>query len=709
MPGPTVGVIVAGASMWRKKVDMLHVGAVLSAPYTGPFFWTLVASCLQPEAARQGLQLTKLLASSASELANAIHALLDLRVGAIVVKPIHGGGDELEPALGRAHAQGVPIITLDSKIAHAAVRATVGSDNFLGMQRATRHALDLLGGRGRVVYFAGDERLSAGGARNLGFREVLAQYPDVELLQVEPLDWVSPVSRIDMSSRCMWRVLDRHDSFDALIAAGDEAAIGGINALREAMRQKRWQGRWPVIVGFNGLAEALLLVKSGDMSATIAQSPEWLARTALEMAATCSAEASHAWSHRFVDSELVTRDNVSEYAYRFLDLVPRFIAELGDSQARERQLQAEVISRQRSALTVISAASAALARKQSPEQMVGALYRLLKAEFPHLHCEVTTHPSTPLDATVDPLPGRWIGESDVFHKTWAWRMTGDPVGCRREALRDDAQQWVWDLSSQRRDSSDGDSSADPWSPERGSSLFTLAANGRAYGVMEVRGPSERALGSELVQILGAIAHQLSLAFEAAALHEETAHLAAAELRAAQEKLVHAERAEYLANHDPLTGLANRRRFGEVLERTLAEAARYERQFALYFLDLDGFKRINDSLGHEAGDQLLLQVANRLRGVLRRTDTVARLGGDEFMVLVPELQDEGHAGMVASKLVSAFDAAFNLGDQGVVASTSVGAAVFPLHGNEVAALMRAADTAMYAAKRAGKNRFAFFQV
>ncbi|MBL0727221.1 diguanylate cyclase domain-containing protein [Piscinibacter sp. HJYY11] len=680
---------------------MKHVGTVLSAPYSGPFFWTVVASCLQPEAARQGIQLTKRAAATARDQALGIQELLDQAVDAIVIKPLFGHQGELVPALDRALSLSVPVITIDSKIDHPAVRATVGSDNYQGMKRATWHAFDVLQGNGKVVYFAGDERLSAGTARNIGFHEVLQEFPGIQLLQQESLDWVSPVSRIETASQCMRRVLARHKSFDALVAAGDEAAIGGVNALRAAQAAGTWTGQWPVVVGFNGLAEALLLVQSGGMTGTIAQSPEWIARTALEMACECSDHPQSAWVHRFVDSQLVTQDNVSEHAYRFLNVVPRFIEELGESQTRERQLQEQVISRQRSALNMVSATSAALAKSQSPDQMVEALLGQLREAFPALDTMVYTAPAPP-SLNSPAIPSEAASRDDVFGAAWQWRLASG--ASQRVPLPAADADWLTAVLSNLHNTPDTETSSSHWDPSRQSTLFPLITKGTRYGVMDVRSTHGKPLPHETVQLLEAIAHQLSLAFETASLHQETLRLTAAELKAAQEKLVHAERAEFLANHDPLTGLPNRRSFAALLERTLNEARRYGRSFALYFLDLDGFKRVNDTLGHEAGDQLLQEVASRLKLALRRTDTVARMGGDEFVVLVPQLIGPEHAASVAEKVISAFAQPFQLSASSVPTTTSVGAAIFPTDAQDVAALMRMADSAMYEAKRSGKNRY-----
>jgi diguanylate cyclase (GGDEF)-like protein len=126
----------------------------------------------------------------------------------------------------------------------------------------------------------------------------------------------------------------------------------------------------------------------------------------------------------------------------------------------------------------------------------------------------------------------------------------------------------------------------------------------------------------------------------------------ARLREGETKLAHAQRVEYLAYHDGLTGLPNRSMFSRVLSQSISEAQRYDRRLAVAFLDLDRFKQINDTLGHEAGDQLLQQVAARLKDCVRDSDTVARLGGDEFVVLLPELTDEKDVSIVAQKILAA---------------------------------------------------------
>ena len=165
-----------------------------------------------------------------------------------------------------------------------------------------------------------------------------------------------------------------------------------------------------------------------------------------------------------------------------------------------------------------------------------------------------------------------------------------------------------------------------------------------------------------------------------------------------------------AFHDALTGLPNRAHFRERLDGALARAARHGDAIAVLFLDLDGFKYVNDSLGHDAGDRLLVAVADRLRACLRPEDTVARLGGDEFTVLLDGAADDGGATLVAERITQALRAPFMLAGREVAVSASIGIVLnTPATGYQSSDdLMRDADIAMYRAKGAGKARHAVFE-
>jgi diguanylate cyclase (GGDEF)-like protein len=169
-----------------------------------------------------------------------------------------------------------------------------------------------------------------------------------------------------------------------------------------------------------------------------------------------------------------------------------------------------------------------------------------------------------------------------------------------------------------------------------------------------------------------------------------------------------ERIASLAYRDPLTGLANRTSLGPALEQAVERARRRGFKLAGVFIDLDGFKQINDFYGHDAGDRCLIEVARRLRATVRASDVVARLGGDEFFVLLEEVQDELAVECVIGKLLAEAVRPYDLpGGAQARLSASMGVSLFPDDASEAAALIKNADTAMYSAKQAGKNGYRFF--
>ncbi len=205
----------------------------------------------------------------------------------------------------------------------------------------------------------------------------------------------------------------------------------------------------------------------------------------------------------------------------------------------------------------------------------------------------------------------------------------------------------------------------------------------------------------------AIAGSLVLILIAVVLSRMSRQLATSRLRAVEEQLAHASRIEYLAYHDGLTSLPNRSLFSKQLAQSIHHAQRCEKQLAVMFLDLDRFKQINDTLGHEAGDQLLQQVAERLKACLRDSDTVARLGGDEFVALLPDVADESHVPAVAKKILAAVARPFILLGQEFRVTASIGISTFPRDGRDEQTLTKNADIAMYQAKEEGKNNFRLY--
>lgn len=178
-------------------------------------------------------------------------------------------------------------------------------------------------------------------------------------------------------------------------------------------------------------------------------------------------------------------------------------------------------------------------------------------------------------------------------------------------------------------------------------------------------------------------------------------------RGAEAEIAHARRVRHLAFHDNLTGLPNRALLSRLLEQNISEARRHDRYLGVYFLDLDNFKDVNDTLGHDAGDELLRQVANRLDETLRESDIVARMGGDEFVVVAPEIADEGGAEVLASKILEVLRRPVQVMGRTIQVTGSVGAAFYPTDGDDEQSLMKHADIAMYEAKEAGKNDFRFY--
>ena len=167
---------------------------------------------------------------------------------------------------------------------------------------------------------------------------------------------------------------------------------------------------------------------------------------------------------------------------------------------------------------------------------------------------------------------------------------------------------------------------------------------------------------------------------------------------------HGKKLESLALKDPLTGLANRRLLADRLSVALVNARRNKCAMAVMYLDLDGFKQINDTLGHAAGDALLKMVAGRLLATVREQDTVARLGGDEFVIALWQVHGKGDATAVAKKMIEAVSQPYLIEGKSVTITTSVGVSIYPEHGRDEEQLMKRADRALYAAKRSGKNAY-----
>ena len=170
----------------------------------------------------------------------------------------------------------------------------------------------------------------------------------------------------------------------------------------------------------------------------------------------------------------------------------------------------------------------------------------------------------------------------------------------------------------------------------------------------------------------------------------------------QTELMH--RLHLAANYDPVTGLPNRLLFEEYIGQAIREARRHGHRVGLLFVDFDGFKRVNDTFGHDVGDLLLRRIGRRLHRALREGDSVARFAGDEFLITLTQVKDVHEASVVAAKVRAAFEAPFELDEHTVATTASIGVAFFPDDAADASELLRRADGAMYRAKAEGGDRF-----
>jgi diguanylate cyclase (GGDEF)-like protein len=242
-----------------------------------------------------------------------------------------------------------------------------------------------------------------------------------------------------------------------------------------------------------------------------------------------------------------------------------------------------------------------------------------------------------------------------------------------------------------------DSRTSPWRVShrgtRSGAGFPLLSNGQAVGVLIFLSDERNTFTPEFIELLRRVADNVSFALES--------------FNRADEKAKADQQIEYLATHDGLTNLPNRVMFNQLLRIEIETARRHDRQFAVLFIDLDRFKIINDSLGHEAGDTLLVEIAGRLRLNLRSSDIVARLGGDEFVVILADTAQSRDVEAIANMLLSTLSRPLELCGHECHTTASIGIAMYPANGADLPTLTKNADMAMYLAKEDGKNGFRFF--
>lgn len=213
------------------------------------------------------------------------------------------------------------------------------------------------------------------------------------------------------------------------------------------------------------------------------------------------------------------------------------------------------------------------------------------------------------------------------------------------------------------------------------------------GIIILINPKQQSFDKGNIDIAVTLSSQASAAIDNARLFAETKHLF--------------EETRQLAFYDTLTGLENRQLFKDRLEQSLKMVRRNKTGIALFFLDLDQFKQINDTLGHDAGDTLLIEIGMRLKNCVRAQDTVARIGGDEFIILLNNVNEVNSISVIAEKILKAFESPVLINNQTIKTSTSIGISLAPKDSMDASTLMKNADMAMYSAKEQGRNNYKFF--
>jgi len=280
--------------------------------------------------------------------------------------------------------------------------------------------------------------------------------------------------------------------------------------------------------------------------------------------------------------------------------------------------------------------------------------------------------------------GLTLPEISVFREYSKGRVerSGKPGGLTRRVWTTAAPVWLSDIE---HDETFARRAAALGAGLRSAFAFPIMVGADFYGVMEFFGREPRQQDDTLVQVA----------------QNASAHIGQFIARKQAERNL-----QFVASHDALTGLFNRSMFSQRLQQALAQAHRHDRRLAVLFIDLDGFKRINDTLGHDAGDVLLADLAVRLRECMREGDTIGRMGGDEFVVLIEGYAADTQLLDVARKVLDTVSQPFVLRDGSYHVTASIGIAAYPQDGSEAAELLKNADIAMYRAKQQGKNNFRF---
>jgi diguanylate cyclase (GGDEF)-like protein/PAS domain S-box-containing protein len=379
------------------------------------------------------------------------------------------------------------------------------------------------------------------------------------------------------------------------------------------------------------------------------------------------------WRHRRRDGAIFEVETVShpcELDGRSARLT--MVHDITERQRAERRMQlghsiTRILADSRTVEEALPQALHAIC--ESGEWVYGQRWELDKSAS-HLHCAEVWHTSEP-----------GLEEFETFNRSRT-PVRGGGAGVLHQVWGGNSPVWCADLAEEKM-------VRRPLALKIGlnsSFAFPIQIGGSFYGVLEFFGREVRQPDAALMESVRTIGSQVGQ-FMAR--------------KAAEQNL------RFVASHDPLTGLFNRRMFNERLQQALAQAARFERGLSLLFIDLDGFKNINDTLGHNAGDALLTELATRLRATLREGDVIGRMGGDEFVVLVEEVAEATQVAEVAKKVLEMAARPFPFQGRECRVTASVGISIYPDDGKDAQTLLKNADIAMYLVKQQGKNSFRFY--
>ena len=235
----------------------------------------------------------------------------------------------------------------------------------------------------------------------------------------------------------------------------------------------------------------------------------------------------------------------------------------------------------------------------------------------------------------------------------------------------------------------------------------LIINNKIIGIITVQSYKLNAYTAQHLEIIQAVGAYSAIALENSRIHEEIFNLNKTIISEKKELQKAYLKIDRLANHDILTSLPNRRLFTELLKQEISQADRKKTKTAVFFIDLDNFKTVNDTLGHDAGDKVLQMVSQRFISTLRESDTIARMGGDEFAAIICNVRQKDDIIIIAEKIINKFKNPFKVEQSKFQIGISMGISIFPDDDDKIGGLVKKADTAMYQIKSENKNSFTFY--